>query len=90
MPLVAGLCPPEPVGGELTALPRSPSWIKGEGKERDERVGKGRGDRGGEKEEGGREGERKGTDPPMPEVKCVDAHAIRRRRKSDSVLTEVK
>ena len=52
MHLVAGLCP-DPLG-ELTALPRPPSWIKG-GRE-------------GDREEGGEE-MKKPEDPPMSEVR---------------------
>jgi len=53
MRLVYGRRCPDPLG-ELTALPRSPSWIKGEGKEREEGSWKGE-----EREEGN---ERKGSD----------------------------
>jgi len=53
--------------GELIALPRLPSWIKGEGEERWEWRGEGNGKReGGEGEEG------KGRTPQC--LKCVDAH----------------
>ena len=61
--LVVRLCP-DPLG-ELTALPRSPSWVKWKGNRK--------GGKEGGTMRGNREGERKREDPQC--LKCVDANA---------------